>query len=97
MSGNFILFIDSVLFIPFIASDSNCEGCSLCKSRSSTKQDKCLVAKSKEDKFFFSVYVHKDYSDLEVVVEASNLSEVECVTEAGCGGTIVNTGLDDGE
>ena len=92
-----MLFIDSVLFIPFIASDSNCEGCSLCKSRSSTKQDKCLVAKSKEDKFFFSVYVHKDYSDLEVVVEASNLSEVVCVTEAGCGGTIVNTGLDDGE
>ena len=55
------------------------------------------MAKSKEDKFFFSVYVHKDYSDLEVVVEASNLSEVQCVTEAGCGGTIVNTGLDDGE
>ena len=61
------------------------------------KQDKCLVPKSQEDKFFFSVYVHKDFSDLEVVVEASNLAEVECVTEAGCGGTVVNTGLDDGE
>ena len=86
----------SIFTLPLFR-ESNCQECSLCKSRSSTKQDKCTVSKSREDKFFFTIYVHKDYSNMEVVVEATNLSEVICVTDEGCGGIIVSTGLDDGE
>ena len=88
--------IVNIVILPLFR-ESNCQECSLCKSRSSTKQDKCTVSKSREDKFFFTIYVHKDYSNMEVVVEATNLSEVICVTDDGCGGTIVSTGLDDGE
>lgn len=50
-----------------------------CKSRSSTKAGPVSVAKFKRGQILLHFACHKDYSDLEVVVEASNLlSEVEC-------------------
>lgn len=80
-----------------IFSESNCQSCPLCKARSSTNKDKCSVDKSSVDTFYFSVYVHKAYDDLDVSVEASNLEKVTCLND-DCGGT-VSSDLDtqDGE
>ena len=80
-----------------IVSESNCQSCPLCKARSSTNKDKCSVDKSSVDTFYFSVYVHKAYDDLDVSVEASNLEKVTCLND-DCGGT-VSSDLDtqDGE
>jgi len=76
--------------------DNNCSGCSKCKSRSSSRRDQCAVAKSSASTFYFTIYVHKNYSELEVVAEALNLNKVVCI-EDDCGGKIIQGGPTDGE
>ena len=60
------------------------------------KKDKCTIAKCSGNQFYFTIYVHKNYSEMQVVVEALNLAEVVCIAD-NCGGKVIQGGSSDGE
>jgi hypothetical protein len=72
--------------VPHIVN-SNCAGCQFCKARSSQVKDKCMVDRAPSSTFYITVYAHKDYRKLEVLVEGSNLQNITCVSD-NCGGDI---------
>lgn len=75
--------------VPHIVN-SNCDRCELCKARSSQVKDKCVIERAPSSTFYITVYAHKAYRSLEIVVEASNLSNITCVSN-NCGGEVKST------
>ena len=70
-----------------IHRNSNCDSCELCKARSSQVKDKCVVDRAPSSTFYITVYAHKAYKKLEVLVEGSNLQNITCMSDT-CGGSV---------
>jgi len=72
--------------VPHIVN-SNCDSCEHCKARSSQVRDKCMVDRAPSNTFYITVYAHKAYRKLELLVEGSNLQNITCMSD-NCGGEV---------
>ena len=57
--------------------NSNCNDCPDCKARSSKSVDKCKVGRAESRIFYVVVWAHKNFTSLELDIDAANLKDVE--------------------
>ena len=50
-------------------------------------RDKCTVDRAPSNTFYITVYAHKAYRKLELLVEGSNLQNITCMSDS-CGGEV---------
>ena len=57
--------------------ESDCDDCSLCRSRSSQLTDQCEISTATSNIFYVAVVAHKDYRNAKITFTGTNLESVD--------------------